>query len=52
MVMIYISYNFISNCIIYVFQNSYTAEVGRRVMGELKKLERQLLDAGLMPEDG
>ena len=29
----------------------HAAEVGRRVMGELKKLERQLVDAGLMPED-
>ena len=29
----------------------HAAEVGRRVMGELKRLERQLVDAGLMPED-
>ena len=26
----------------------HAAEVGRRVMGELKRLERQLFDAGLM----
>jgi hypothetical protein len=25
--------------------------VGRRVMGELKRLERQLVDAGLMPDN-
>lgn len=30
----------------------HAAEIGRRVMGELKRLERQLVDAGLMPEDG
>ena len=30
----------------------HAAEVGRRVMGELKRLERQLMDAGMMPEDG
>jgi hypothetical protein len=29
----------------------HAAEVGRRVMGELKQLERQLMDAGLMPSD-
>jgi len=29
----------------------HAAEVGRRVMGELKRLERQLEDAGLMPDD-
>jgi len=28
----------------------HAAKVGRRVMGELKKLERQLEDAGLMPD--
>ena len=27
----------------------HAAKVGRRVMGELKRLERQLEDAGLMP---
>ena len=30
----------------------HAAEIGRRVMGELKRLERQLVDTGLMPEDG
>ena len=29
----------------------HAAEVGRRVMGELKQLERRLEDAGLMPDD-
>ena len=29
----------------------HAAEVGRRVMGELKRLERKIVDAGLMPED-
>ena len=29
---------------------SHAAKVRRRVMGELKKLERQLEDAGLMPD--
>ena len=29
----------------------HAAKVGRRVMGELKRLERQLEDAGLMPDD-
>ena len=29
----------------------HAAKVRRRVMGELKRLERQLVDAGLMPED-
>ena len=29
----------------------HAAKVGRRVMSELKKLERQLFDAGLMPDD-
>ena len=28
----------------------HAAQVGHRVMGELKKLERQLEDAGLMPD--
>ena len=28
----------------------HAAKVGRRVMGELKQLERQLVDAGLMPD--
>ena len=27
------------------------AEVGRRVRGELKRIERQIVDAGLMPDD-
>ena len=27
------------------------AMVGRRVMGELRRLEQQILDAGLMPDD-
>ena len=29
----------------------HAAKVGRRVMSELKRLERQLVDAGLMPDD-
>ena len=29
----------------------HAAEVGRRVMGELKRLEQQIVDAGLMPTD-
>ena len=29
----------------------HAAKVGRRVLGELKRLERQLEDAGLMPDD-
>jgi len=29
----------------------HTAEVGRRVMGELKRIERQIINAGLMPID-
>ena len=29
----------------------HVAKVGRRVMVELKRLERQLVDAGLMPDD-
>ena len=29
----------------------HAAKVGRRVMEELKRLERQLVEAGLMPED-
>ena len=29
----------------------HAAKVGRRVLGELKRLERQLVDAGLMPDD-
>ena len=28
----------------------HAAKVGRRVMGELKRLESQLMDAGLMPD--
>ena len=28
----------------------HAAKVGRRVLGELKQLERQLLEAGLMPD--
>ena len=29
----------------------HAAQVGRRVMGELKWIEQQILDAGLMPTD-
>ena len=29
----------------------HAAKVGRRVMGELKRVERQLENAGLMPDD-
>ena len=29
----------------------HAAEVGRRVIGELKRLERQIVDAGLMPDN-
>jgi len=29
----------------------HAAEVGRRVMGELKRIEQQIVDAGLMPTD-
>ena len=29
----------------------HAAKVGRRVMGALKLLERQIVDAGLMPDD-
>ena len=29
----------------------HAAEVGRRVMGELKRLEQQIIGAGLMPTD-
>ena len=29
----------------------HAAKVGRRVMSELKRLETQLVDAGLMPDD-
>ena len=29
----------------------HAAKVGRRVLGELKRLERQLKNAGLMPDD-
>ena len=29
----------------------HAAEVGRQVMGELKRLEQQIVDAGLMPTD-
>ena len=29
----------------------YAAKVGRRVMGELKRIEQQIVDAGLMPDD-
>ena len=28
----------------------YAAEVGRRVMGELKRIEQQIVDAELMPD--
>ena len=29
----------------------HAAEVGRRVRGELKRIERRIVDAGLMPDD-
>ena len=29
----------------------HRADIGRRVMGELKRLEQQIVDAGLMPTD-
>ena len=29
----------------------HAAEVGRRVLGELKRIEQQIVDAGLMPDD-
>ena len=29
----------------------HAAMVGRRVMGELKRIERQIVDAGLMPDN-
>ena len=29
----------------------HAAKVGRRVMSELKRLEKQIVDAGLMPDD-
>ena len=29
----------------------HAAEVGRQVMGELKRIEQQIVDAGLMPDD-
>ena len=29
----------------------HAAKVGRRVMDELKRLEKQIVDAGLMPDD-
>ena len=29
----------------------HTAEVGRRVLGELKRIEQQIVNAGLMPDD-
>ena len=29
----------------------HATKVGRRVRGELKRLERQIVDAGLMPDD-
>ena len=31
--------------------NRHSADVGRRVRAELKRIEAQLVDAGLMPED-
>ena len=31
--------------------NRHCADVGRRVRAELKRIETQLIDAGLMPED-
>jgi hypothetical protein len=29
----------------------HAAKIGRRVMSELKRLEKQIVDAGLMPDD-
>ena len=29
----------------------HAAEIGRRVRGELKRIERRIVDAGLMPDD-
>jgi len=29
----------------------HAAKVGRRVRGELKRIEQQIMDAGLMPDD-
>jgi hypothetical protein len=29
----------------------HAAKVGRRVRGELKRIERQIVDAGLMPDE-
>ena len=29
----------------------HAAKAGRRVMGELKRLEQQIVDAGLMPDE-
>ena len=29
----------------------HRAEIGRRVLGELKQIEQQIVDAGLMPDD-
>ena len=29
----------------------HAAGIGRRVMGELKRIEQQIVDAGLMPDD-
>ena len=29
----------------------HAAKVGRRVMSELKRIERRIVDAGLMPDD-
>ena len=31
--------------------NRHSADVGRKVRAELKRIEAQLVDAGLMPED-
>ena len=30
--------------------NRHSADVGRRVLAELKRIEAQLIDAGLMPD--
>jgi hypothetical protein len=29
----------------------HAAKVGRRILAELKRIEKQILDAGLMPDD-
>jgi hypothetical protein len=35
-----------------LYAQRHPADFQRRVKGELKKLDRQLVDAGLMPEGG